>query len=168
MKQLSRPQGSPCRHRRGFTLIELVVTVAIVGVLASIALPLGQLSVQRSREAELRASLRQIREGLDAYRRAVEEGRILRRAVGAPYPRTLEELVSGVQDARSPEGGRIYFLRRLPRDPFATRTDVPAEATWGKRASSSPPDAPAEGEDVFDVYSLSDRIGLNGIAYRAW
>lgn len=156
------------RLQTGFTLIELVVTMAIVGILASIAMPLAEVSMQRTRESELRSALRQIREGLDAYKRAVEEGRVQRRADGTPYPRALEELAGGVEDAKSPAAAKIFFLRRLPRDPFSSRGDVAAADTWGKRAYASPPDAPAEGEDVFDVYSLSTRVGLNGVLYREW
>jgi len=156
------------RKSSGFTLIELVVTVAIVGILASIAVPLGELSVQRAREQELRSALRHIREALDNYKRATDDGRVPRRADGSGYPRSLDELAKGVEDAKSPTQTKIYFLRRLPRDPFYPEPDVPAADTWGKRAYASPPDAPFAGEDVFDVYSLSERVGLNGIAYREW
>jgi general secretion pathway protein G len=156
------------RRNSGFTLIELVVTVAIVGVLASISVPLGELSVQRAREQELRSALRQIRGALDAYRLATDDGRIPRRADGSGYPRTLEDLVGGVDDAKNPARTKIYFLRRLPRDPFHPEAAIPAADTWGKRAYATPPDAPSDGEDVFDVYSRSERIGLNGIAYREW
>jgi general secretion pathway protein G len=153
---------------KGFTLIELVVTVAIVGIMASVAVPLGELTLQRVKEQQLRSGLRQIREALDAYKRASDEGRVLRRADGSGYPRTLDELASGVEDAKSPTHNKIYFLRRLPRDPFFGREEAPAATSWGKRSYASPPDMPVEGEDVFDVYSLSERVGLNGVPYREW
>ena len=153
---------------RGFTLLELVVTVAIVGILASVAVPLGELGVQRAREHELRTGLRQIRTAIDAYKRAHDEGRVPARVGASGYPRSLSDLVGGVEDAKSPVTSKIYFLRRLPRDPFHPDRDVPAEETWGQRAYSSPPDAPAEGDDVFDVYSRSERTGLNGQPYKDW
>jgi general secretion pathway protein G len=156
------------KRARGFTLMELVVTIAIVGILASAAVPLGQLSVQRAKEQELRSALRQIREAIDSYKRESDAGRIERRADGTGYPRSLEDLTRGITDAKSPAQAKIIFLRRLPRDPFFTQTDVAPADTWGKRAYASPPDAPAEGDDVYDVFSLSERIGLNGVAYREW
>lgn len=155
-------------RQRGFTLIELVVTVAIVGVLASVAVPLVELNVQRVKEAELRSALRQIRGAIDAHKRASDEGRIERRADGSGYPRRLEDLVEGVPDAKSPTAVRIYFLRRLPRDPFSADPNLTPVETWGKRSYKSPPEAPAEGDDVFDVYSRSTRTGLNGQPYRDW
>lgn len=153
---------------RGFTLIELAVVVAIIGVLAVAAVPVAELAVQRSREQELRHALRQIRTALDAYKRAHDEGSILKRTGASGYPPSLEVLAGGVEDARNPQHAKIYFLRRLPRDPMEPDPSISAADTWGKRAYASPPDAPQEGEDVFDVYSRSERVGLNGIPYREW
>lgn len=153
---------------RGFTLIELVVTVAIVGVLASVTVPLVELQVQRSRELELRTALRQIREAIDAYKAAYDNGQILNRVGASGYPRQLDELVNGVPDARRPDDARLVFLRRLPRDPFHPDRERPAGETWGVRAYGSPPSAPQAGADVFDVHSLSNRRSLRGDRYSEW
>jgi general secretion pathway protein G len=154
--------------RTGFTLIELVITVAIVALLASVALPVTELAVQRAKEQELRRSLRQIREAIDTYKQAADEGRIRKSINESGYPKKLELLVEGVDDEKSPKKDKIYFLRRLPRDPFGTDPDVSAGATWGKRSYASPPDDPKEGDDVFDVYSLAPGKGINGQPYRDW
>jgi len=159
----------PVRMRcAGFTLIEMVITVAIVGILASAALPLTELSVKRAKEQQLQEALRQIRTALDDYKRAADEGRIARSDLETGYPKSLALLVDGVSDQKSADRKKIYFLRRLPRDPFATDAALPAAQTWGKRAYASPPDAPREGDDVYDVYSLSSGLGINGVRYRDW
>lgn len=156
------------RRPAGFTLIELVVTVAIIGILAGVALPLAQVTAQRAHESELRVALRKIRDALDAYKAAGEAGRIEVQADGSGYPPQLSTLVEGVRDISSPEPRLIYFLRRIPRDPFYPDADTPAEQTWGLRSYASPPTAPSEGKDVFDVYSLSERSGMNGVPFREW
>jgi general secretion pathway protein G len=148
-------------------LIELLITVAILAVLASAAVPMVQLTLVREKETELRHALRDIRGAIDAYKRAVDEGRVMRAADESGYPKRLEDLVEGVADAKSPDAKKIYFLRRLPRDPFADPASSAAES-WGKRSYDSPPDAPAEGDDVFDVYSRSTARASNGTVYRDW
>ncbi|OFZ66145.1 MAG: general secretion pathway protein GspG [Betaproteobacteria bacterium RBG_16_56_24] len=153
--------------QNGFTLIELLVTVAIVAILASVAMPLSELTQQRAKEQELRQYLRDIRTAIDAYKQAWDEGRIVRSLDQSGYPPKLSVLVEGVEDAKSPVTKKIYFLRRIPMDPFAENA-VNTEPSWGLRSYESPPDAPKEGKDVYDVYSLSTRTGLNGIPYREW
>lgn len=159
-KRISRPGG--------FTLIELLVTVFLISILASAALPLAELTVQRNKEHDLRRALRDIREALNAYKQASDEGRIARNLGQSGYPPTLETLVEGVADAKDPAGAKIYFMRRLPRDPFFLDKQAPAVQTWGKRSYASSAANPQEGADVYDVYSTSSKSGLNGIPYREW
>ena len=157
---------SPCS--RGFTLIELVITVAIIAVLASVALPLNELVVTRAKEQDLRRALRDLRDGIDAHKQAWDDGRLMRSPNESGYPKRLEDLVTGVEDQKSPRKERIYFLRRIPRDPFSTAEMLTNAETWGKRSYASPPDEPKEGEDVFDVYSLATGTGINGRPYKEW
>ena len=165
--RLHRPMNP--RHRNaGFTLIELVITVAILAILASAVLPMAEVAVQRSKEQELRSALRQIREALDAYKQAMDDGHMLPGVDETGYPKSLQILVDGVEDTKSPVKSKIYFLRRLPRDPMSRDATAPAEDTWGKRSYASPPDDPQEGDDVYDVYSRATGVGLNGIPYRDW
>jgi len=155
------------RHT-GFTLIEVLITAAIVAALASIALPLSEVAMQRTKEAQLRRSLQQIRDAIDAYKRASDEGRIVRSADQSGYPPTLRALVDGVTDAKSPTSAPIFFLRRIPRDPMSKEQDTPPESTWGLRSYESTWSDPKPGKDVFDVYSKSDRLGFNRVKYREW
>ncbi|AXS81039.1 type II secretion system protein [Dechloromonas sp. HYN0024] len=153
----------------GFTLIELLVTVALVGLIASMAFPFAELSVARARERDLRDALQQIRTGIDAYKQAFDEGRIQQKVGQTGYPPNLQVLEDGVDDVKNPTvGKKLYFLRRIPRDPFSSNPSQSAADTWGKRSYASSAKNPQEGEDVFDVYSKSKATGINGIPYRQW
>ncbi len=180
-------RGRPRRARArpaGFTVIELVVTLALVGLLAMVAVPLYEVTAVRMKEVELRSALRQIRTALDAYKDAADAGRIAKDAGDSGYPPSLKVLVDGVDSA---QGGlamtgvaaqnaplsatgpaRIVFLRQIPRDPFAPDGSVPPEEQWGTRAYGALPDDAQPGRDVFDVASKSAATGSNGVAYKDW
>lgn len=153
---------------RGFTLIELLITLAIIAVFATMVRPAAQVVVQRERERELQRNLLQIRQALDAYRRAVDDGRIARPAGGSGYPPSLEVLVTGTKDLKDPRGTRLVFLRRVPRDPMLAYEGFPESVNWGLRSYDSEADQPREGNDVYDVYSRSGKVGLNGRPYAKW
>ena len=130
-------------------------------------MPLAALHKRRAQEAELRQALRTLRMAIDEHKRAWDAGRIEKKADASGYPASLDVLVQGVPDIGNPKGQRIYFLRRLPRDPFA-EPGVTAAQTWALRSYASPPEAPAPGADVFDVASRTPGVGLDGVPYRQW
>jgi general secretion pathway protein G len=159
------------RGHRGFTLVEVLVVLAVLGVLAAAARPLLELATLRQKEAALRDGLRQVRTAIDAYEQAVARGEVLRPADAEPglpvYPASLAMLVEGVPVSAVEGASRRRFLRRLPRDPFADPA-LPAAETWALRASNSGPDAPRSGRDVFDLASRHDRLALDGTRYTDW
>jgi general secretion pathway protein G len=146
---------------KGFTLIEMLICAAIVALLATVALPLAELGVQRDREQQLRSALRELRGAIDAYKRAVDEGRIEKKVDRTGFPPSLAVLVEGVKDTKSPKDEKIYFLRRLPRDPLTGEQ-------WGLRSYASSHDSPQAGEDVYDIFTRSAAVGLNGVPYKDW
>ena len=157
-----RPRAS------GFSLIELLVAATIIGVLATVAVPVVETTQRRAKEKELRTALRDIRNAIDAYKAAADGGRVAKAKDDTGYPPTLADLASGVPDLKSEGGAMIYFLRRIPRDPFNSDRSIPAANTWGLRSFSSPAERPKAGKDVFDVYSGSEKEGLNGVPYSEW
>jgi general secretion pathway protein G len=154
---------------RGFTLIELLVTLAIIATLSFLVVPVVQVTVQRSKEMELSAALKEIRRAIDAYKQSSEAGEIEEpKGEISGYPPHLNVLADGVKFRDEKAKGKKYFLRKLPRDPLHPNAELSAADTWGKRSYESEAAEPREGADVYDVYSLSNKVGLNGIAYRWW
>jgi general secretion pathway protein G len=157
---------------RGFSLVELLVSLAVLAMLATAATPMLQMTVKRDKEQQLRRALWQIRDAIDAYKLATEEGRISTSQEKSGYPSTLSDLTRGIENVKDPARRKIYFLRQIPRDPFATDPDLPNEKTWLRRsyAKSFTEGAfdEAEGEDVYDVRSRAQGVGLNGRPYSEW
>jgi general secretion pathway protein G len=156
--------------QHGFSLIELLVTLTLVGIAAAIALPLASVVEQRAKEAELRVALRTIRQALDQYKAAADAGAIDKPTGSSGYPRNLEVLVIGVPPsaALGANATPMMFLRRLPRDPFFEDASAPAAQTWRTRAYGAPPGDFSGGADVFDIASRSGRAALDGSQVADW
>lgn len=160
--------ASHSRRNAGFSLIELLAASVIVGLLASVAVPFMETTLKRQKEQALRIALRDIRNAIDAYKQATVDGRIKVEDGRTGYPASLQELTGGIEDAKDPKRPRLIFLRRIPRDPFYADNRTASASTWGLRSYASSSEQPQAGEDVFDVYSMSDRTGLNGVPYKEW
>jgi general secretion pathway protein G len=154
------------RRVAGFSIIELIASVAILGLLASVAMPVIQTSITREKEYQLRIALRDIRSAIDAYKQATTNNLISSTQTPSGYPPNLTALAAGVPTIAVPPtpSQQMYFLRSVPRDPFFPDQTTPAIDTWAVRGydDSNPP------SDVFDVSSMSTQPGLNGIPYSQW
>jgi len=148
---------------RGFTLIELIITVFIVSILVGVAVPLARNSIQRQKEVELREALREMRTAIDKYKDASDRGFIQMKLDTEGYPEKLDVLVEGV-DMVGTVGKKLRLLRRIPRDPMTNSTE------WGLRSIQDDPKNSSSwgGQDVFDVYTKSQGTALDGTKYKDW
>lgn len=154
--------------RRGFTIIELLVVMAILGILSVAIMPLSEMLLISQKERELKQALWEIRGAIDEYKKVVTsvDNAVPNSATG--YPPNLQVLVDGIPHPKPEAGGRyVYFLRTMPRDPFADKA-LAADKTWRLRSFTSPPEKPEPGAEVFDVHSSSDAEALDGSRYAKW
>lgn len=154
------------KRSKGFTLVELLVTLVLLALLVTAASPVVQLNGKREKERELKRALWQIRDAIDAYKDAVDQGLIKKPAESSGYPPNLAILVTGVENAQDTKKKKMFFLRRIPRDPFATDQQLSNADTWRIRAYDGAIDDMAK--DVYDVSSRSTAIGINQQPYSEW
>jgi general secretion pathway protein G len=153
------------KPERGFTLVELIVTVAIISVLVGLALPLTRNAIQRRKEVELHQALRDIRAAIDRYKLAADQGQIMADAMANGYPPDLETLASGV-DLLQAVGKKIYFLRAVPIDPLS---ECQCNTDWDLRSDQDDPQAGSwGGQDVFDIHTKSTGTAMDGTKYKDW
>jgi general secretion pathway protein G len=146
----------------GYTLAELVMVAAVMVALAAVVMPVVKFTAKRSKEIELRAALREMRSAVDEYKRYSDMGLIPVDLGTDGYPAELDVLVEGVELVGQVDK-KHKFLRRIPIDPMTGKDE------WGKRSYQDAPDETSwGGEDIYDVYSLSQGVGLNGVPYRKW
>jgi len=154
------------RTERGYTFVELLIVTTVLLILASAVMPLAQVTSQRQREAELRRTLREMRTAIDAFKNAVDQGRIPTTELepgNEGYPPDLETLVEGISAANDASGRKLRFLRRIPIDPLTAGTE------WGLRSyQDSPTSTSWGGQNVFDVYTKNGGTALDGTRYRDW
>jgi general secretion pathway protein G len=154
------------RSAGGYSFIELLVVTTIILILASAVQPLARVTIQRQKESELRRALRDMRDAIDKFKDAADQGMIPStelKSGSEGYPPDLDILVEGVSVANDASGRKLKFLRRIPIDPMT------GEAEWGQRAYQDKPDATTwGGQNVFDVRSLSTGAALDGTKYKDW
>ncbi len=151
--------GEARASEAGLTLVELIVTVAILGILASAAVPIARFKVQREKERELRRDLWEMRDAIDHYKDAADRGAFQTKVDSQNYPPDLEEMVKGIDV----QGKKVRFLRRIPVDPMT------GKAEWGLHSMQDDPKSDSYGgQSVFDVYSKSQGTGLDGTKYSDW
>ena len=152
--------SSSQRGESGLTLVELIITVAIVAILASAALPIARFQVKRSKERELRRDLWEMRDAIDRYKDAAEQGKFQTKVDSQNYPPDLDTLVKGVE---AQGGKKIRFLRSIPMDPMTKSKE------WGMRSMQDDADSDSwGGQNVFDVFTKSDGTALDGTKYKDW
>jgi len=148
---------------RGVTFLEVMITIAVLLVLAAAALPVARTAIKRQRELELRSALREMRNAIDSYKKYTDQGLIAAEGLeGEGYPKDLETLVEGVNQVGAIDK-KIRFLRRVPKDPMTNTYD------WGLRSLQDDPNSLSWGrQNLYDVYTTSEGIGLDGTAYNTW
>lgn len=151
--------GKSDANETGLTLVELIITVAIIAILATAALPIARFQVKREKERELRRDLWEMRDAIDRYKDAADKGAFQVKADSLGYPPDLQTLVDGVDV----QDKKVKFLRRIPTDPMTGNTD------WALRSNQDDPDTDSfGGQNVFDVHSKSDGTALDGTKYSTW
>jgi general secretion pathway protein G len=161
-----RNSGRAPDQESAFSFVELLVVTALIGILASAVMPLAHVAMQRTREVELRRTLRELRTAIDHYKDAADQGMIAATELklgNEGYPPTLAVLVEGVRAAGDATNRKLKFLRRIPIDP------ITGSKEWGMRSYQDGPDARSwGGQNVYDVFTMSSGTALDGTKYKDW